>query len=168
MKKIFALILTLTMVFSLAALPAFADESKLDNTTPAAYKDVKATYNAGDSAKTVYSVNITWGAMDFKYNDGAWNPETHKYDANWSATGNTVTVTNHSNADVDAKLTYTAAEGYEEITPTFNKDTLNLKSAVGTDVNNAPTDSAELELSGVLNNAAKDATVGTITVTLLS
>lgn len=167
MKKIFALILTLAMVLSLASIPALAEVSKLDGANTSASQNVKATYNAGDSTKTVYSVAITWGEMDFAYNDGAWNPDTHKFGASWSATGNTVTVTNHSNVKVDAKLTYTAEENYADIIGTFSKDVLSLDSAVGTDVNAAPSDFATLDLSGILNSSTPAGTaIGTVTVTL--
>ncbi len=166
MKKIFAIVLTLAMVLSLAAVPALAEVSKLDGTNKSASQDVKATYNAGDSTKTVYSVAITWGEMDFAYNDGAWNPDTHKFGASWAVTGNTVTVTNHSNVAVDAKLTYTAEKNYADITGTFSKDVLNLDSAVGTDVNNAPSDIVTLDLSGVLSSSTPAGTaIGTVTVT---
>ena len=170
MKKIFALVLSLAAVLSFTATPAFAADSKIDTTTPSASCEVKATYNAGTSGTTVYSVVITWGAMDFEYNDGAWDPDTHKYDASWTPNGNTVTVTNHSNADVTVKLSYAAAEEkYAGINGSFDKDTLELVSAVGKDVNDdALTKSAALTLDGVLDSAAKDVVVGKITVTLLS
>lgn len=165
MKKIFALIFTLTLVFSLTTIPAFA--ATIDSAAGSDSHDVKATYYAGDSTKTVYSVTITWGAMDFVYNDGAWDPENHTYDANWTATGNTVTVSNHSNAAVTAKLTYNAAENYTGITGTFSNDTLGLPTAVGTDVNSAPTATATLTLSGALDsNTTANTTIGKVTVTL--
>ena len=169
MKKIFALVLSLAAVLSFTATPAFAADSKIDTETPKASCDVKATYNAGTSGTTVYSVVITWGAMDFAYNDGAWDPDTHKYDASWAPNGNTVTVTNHSNADVTVKLSYAPDEKYAGINGSFDKDTLELVSAVGKDVNDgALTKSAALTLDGVLDSAANDTTVGTITVTLLN
>ena len=169
MKRIFALILTLALALSVTAVPAYAAESKIDNNNPSATHDVKATYNADSSGTTVYSVTITWGEMEFYYDVGAWNPATHENDANWRAVGNTVTVTNHSNADVTAKLSYTAKEKYAGVIGgSFDKDTLELVSAVGKDVNDADTKSAALTLDGVLDSAANDTTVGTITVTLLS
>ncbi len=164
MKKIFALILTLALVFSLAAVPAYAaDPSSITAADGSATKDVTATYNAGSSSQTVYSVTITWGDMDFEYNDGTWDPNTHTYKANWTQNGNTVTVTNHSNAAITAKLSYTHKTGFDGITGTFDNQTLSLATAVGTDVSAAPTATATLTLSGALT---KTDTVGTITVTL--
>lgn len=92
MKKIFTFILTMAFVISLATVPAFAATSIIDSATGSDSHNVTATYNAGASGTTIYSVTITWGEMDFAYNDGAWNPDTHTYDASWTATGNTVTV----------------------------------------------------------------------------
>ncbi len=170
MKKIIALMSTLAMVLSMTTVSVFADT--IDASDGSASKNVTATYNKGDSDTTVYSVTITWDAMHFTYNDGAWNPDKHAYDASWSATGNTVTVTNHSNAAINAKLSYKAAENYSGITGTFegtdSNDTLALASAVNTTYDQAPTATATLNLSGVLDKAASDTTVGTITVALLS
>ena len=65
-----------------------------------------------------------------------------------------------------------AAENYSGITGTFegtdSNDTLALASAVNTTYDQAPTATATLNLSGVLDKAASDTTVGTITVALLS
>lgn len=170
MKKIFALMLTLALVFSLAAVPAYAD-STLNNTTTSATQDVKATYDStgGSSSTIVYSVTIVWGAMNFTYHDSSWNPATHNYSANWTADGNTVKVINHSNTDITAKLSYTAKDGFAGIKGDFDKDTLNLNTAVGTAVGEAPNDTATLTLSGALDkDTAASTAVGTITVALLS
>lgn len=165
MKKIFALILTFTLALTAASVPAFAADTI--GKGGSAVKDVKATYSAGDSAAIVYSVDITWGEMSFTYNDGAWDPDTHKYDASWSPKGNTVTVTNHSNTAVTAKLSYTAADNYTDIAGKFEKGELNLATAVGTDISNAPHDSDTLTVSGALSSETlADTVIGTVTVTL--
>lgn len=105
--------------------------------------------------------------MSFTYNDGAWDPDTHKYDASWSPKGNTVTVTNHSNTAVTAKLSYTAADNYTDIAGKFEKGELNLATAVGTDISNAPHDSDTLTVSGALSSETlADTVIGTVTVTL--
>ncbi len=87
--------------------------------------------------KTVYSVDVEWGAMTFEYEASKWNPETHKtepgtgwqvYDSaadkvldDTQAAINKVTVTNHSNAPVYATLSYTGNESYADITGSFTK-----------------------------------------------
>ena len=177
MKKKLALVLTLAMVFSLAPLSAYADT--ITGLGGTASCDVKATYVAGSSGgagATVYSVDIVWGDMAFTYTEeaGVWNPATHETTgANggiWKATttdGNKIKVTNHSNAAVTATFSYAAATGYDSISGSFDKTTLNLATAVGTEVSNAPSDTAALTLSGALDSTVTTSTkIGTITVTL--
>lgn len=177
MKKKTALVLTLAMVFSLAPLSAYADT--IDRVGGTATHDVTATYvdgSSGGAGGAVYSVDITWGDMAFTYTEaaGIWNPANHTYtDAEgggWKVDkegGNTITVTNHSNADVTAVFNYAAAEGFDGISGSFDKDSLGLKSAVGTEVANAPTGTAALTLTGALgSDTTANTTIGTITVTL--
>ena len=177
MKKKTALVLTLAMVFSLAPLSAYADT--IDKVNGTATHEVKATYKAGSSGGeggTVYNVDITWGDMAFTYTAeaGIWDPTNHTYtDAKggaWAVDkegGNTITVTNHSNTDVTAAFSYAAASGFEGISGSFDKDSLALKTAVGTEVANAPTGTAALTLTGALgSDTTANTTIGTITVTL--
>lgn len=172
-KKNLVLGLALAAVFTLAPVSAFADTITYVGGT--ATHDVKATYNPGEPGGTVHSVDITWGEMAFTYNaasEGTWNPDTHQYDGRegsgrWSASGNTVTVTNHSNTAVTVNLTYNAAEGFDGISGSFDNASLPLATAVGTSVNEAPTAAATLTLDGDLRSDVNPSTtVGTITVTL--
>ena len=180
MKKKTALVLTLAMVFSLAPLSAYADT--IDRVGGTASHNVTATYvdgssgGAGGAGGTVYSVDITWGDMAFTYTAeaGIWDPTTHKTtDAEggvWTVNndgGNIIKVTNHSNTGVTAAFSYTADTGFEGISGSFDKDSLGLKSAVGTEVANAPTGTAALTLTGALgSDTTANTTIGTITVTL--
>lgn len=177
MKKKTALVLTLAMVFSLAPLSAYADT--ITAVGGAASHDVKATYRAdssGGAGGKVYSVDITWGDMAFTYTAeaGIWDPTNHTYTGAeggaWAVDkegGNTITVTNHSNADVTAVFNYAAASGFGDISGTFDNASLNLASAVGTAVDEAPNGTAALSLSGALGSTTVDNTkIGTITVTL--
>lgn len=178
MKKKLALVLTLAMVFSLAPLSAYANDT-ITEAGGTATHDVKATYVAGSSGGAggkVYSVVIDWGDMAFTYTEeaGVWDPATHQTTGTnggiWSVNnsgGNKIKVTNHSNAAVTATINYTPASGYEGITGSFDKETLNLATAVGTEVSNAPSGSAALTLTGALDSStAANTTIGTITVTL--
>lgn len=176
-KKKSALVLTLAMVFSLAPLSVYADTITLVGGTTSC--DVKATYTtdtSGGAGGTVYNVDIAWGDMEFTYTAaaGVWDPATHTITGadggTWSATntgGNQIKVTNHSNTAVTATFSYAAASGYEGISGSFDKTSLDLATAVGTEVSNAPNDSATLSLSGALDSATAASTkIGTITVTL--
>lgn len=177
MKKKTALVLTLAMVFSLAPLSAYADTIGTAGGT--ASHDVTATYRAdssGGAGGTVYSVDITWGDMAFTYTAeaGIWDPTTHKItDAEggvWTVDkegGNTITVTNHSNTGVTAAFSYAAADGFGDISGSFDHDSLTLQTAVGTTVEAAPKATTSLSLNGALGSTTADNTkIGTITVTL--
>lgn len=64
----------------------------------------------------IVSVDISWGAMEFTYNKGNWDPQKHEYTNEtgknaWTANGNTITVTNHSNVDVTASFGFAKADG---------------------------------------------------------
>ncbi len=93
---------------------------------------------------TVYSVDVEWGAMTFQYEKSKWNPETHMKEtgAGWKIYDTTqqkvldaaqdainkVTVINHSNAPVYAKMSYNGETGYTDTTGEFtfdNTDTTN-------------------------------------------
>ena len=182
MKKKTALVLTLAMVFSLAPLSAYADDTIIAVGGTASH-EVKATYKAGSSGGAggaggkVYSVDITWGDMAFTYTAeaGIWDPANHTYTGAeggaWTVDnkdgGNTITVTNHSNTDVTAVFSYAAASSFEGISGSFDNASLALKSAVGTEVANAPTGTAALTLTGALgSDTTANTTIGTITVTL--
>ena len=177
MKKKAALVLTLAMVFSLAPLSAYADTLTAVGGT--ASHDVTATYvdgSSGGAGGTVYSVDIAWGDMAFTYTAaaGTWDPAKHAYTGAeggvWTVDkdgGNTITVTNHSNADVTAAFSYAAASSFEGISGSFDNASLALKSAVGTEVANAPSGTAALTLDGALgSDTTANTTIGTITVTL--
>ena len=168
---------SLAMVFSLTPLSAYADTITAVGGT--ASHDVKATYRAdssGGAGGTVYSVDITWGDMAFTYTAeaGIWDPATHKTTGAeggvWTVDkegGNTITVTNHSNTGVTAAFSYAADTGFEGITGTFDKASLDLATAVGTTVEGAPKATTSLSLDGALGSTTADNTkIGTITVTL--
>lgn len=169
MKKRTALAMTLvvTMVMGTTVFAAEINDGS---------HQVTATYVEGSSSDTIYSVDVSWGSMEFTYTSpaqGTWDPETHEYlgaedSGRWTYAedANKITVTNHSNAAVEAGLTYTAAEGYEDIEGIFDSAALNLPTAVGTEVDAAPSDSALLEISGELPESEESVTVGTVTVTL--
>lgn len=168
MKKILSLALALALMLSLSVSAFAAEEIKND------YQNVTANYVKDTTGGTVYSVDVTWGSMEFTYtaaSKGTWNPGTHVYDdateAAWTheENANKVTVTNHSNTEINVALTYNKANGYEAVSGTFNKDTLILDTAEGTQVANAPTAYAFLTLSGDLAEST-NVTVGTVTVTL--
>ena len=162
MKKFFALALALVLACSLA-VTCFAATAGSGN--------VKATYAAGAAVETVYSVDVKFGDMAFTYtaaSQGTWNADEHKYEdateAAWTAVGNTVTVTNHSNVAVAITVTYAPATDFEGVTGTITNGSFNLATAVGTEFSAAPSATATLNLSGALAEGTTNATIGTVTV----
>ena len=166
-KTVFAAALMLTAVMGTTA---FATE--VSNGT----KEVTATYVQGSSSDIIYSVDVTWGSMEFTYTSpaqGTWDPDSHGYvgaeeTGRWTYSdgANVVTVTTHSNTEVAAELAYTPAEEYENIEGAFDASEISLETAVGTAVDEAPAGSAALTIAGELPESEESAVVGEITVTL--
>lgn len=157
-EKILSVFIAILLTLCLGTT-VFAEE--VDEAGGSASTDVKATYASGGSADIVYSVDVSWGSMEFTYNDaspGTWNPETHAYDgageASWTcdADANKITVTNHSNTAIKATLSFAKKAGFEGIDGSFSKSIINLATAVGTLQADAPTDSSLLTLSNPLSS----------------
>lgn len=172
MKKRLTAILVITMM----AIPfnAFAAEDTITSQNDSRNIDVHAKYVDGTSSPDVYSVDVTWGAMEFTYSASGvrlWNPSTHQYtdvpSSSWSASGNTVTVTNHSNRNVNTDFTYTKAPGFNDVSGAFSVDTHTLSAGVIGDVAGADSVTTILTLSGALADSVTSFTkVGSVTVTL--
>jgi len=182
MRKLFAILLAVAMMATMSMTAFAAEGSENINTNNGSVTiDIAATYNEGQAASEVISVDVKWGAMTFEYtaaSAGTWNPDTHKYDgvaeAKWTASGNTITVTNHSNTAVDAQFVYTKSEQTQvtgklsAVSGTFENNTLSLASAENTAVTAAPSGEVKLELSGDLEKELTGTTVGTVTITIIN
>lgn len=175
MKKLFALLLTIAMMATLS-LSVFAETVGEGSSHPPI--TVKGEYEDKTSTPDKIVADVSWGAMEFTYTRSGqmnWDEKNHKYDDNtsgaWSATGNTVTVVNHSNVAVVASFRFDAGTDYSGITGTFSNPSIELKSAVGVGTTAADlatlTGTSTLSLSGALKSGtAEGTTVGTITVTI--
>ena len=168
MKKLkkFAVAVLALMLMATQVVPASAET--VSGKTDSKSIDVKAKYAGGITTPEVYSVDVTWGKMEFTYSASGthdWDPDNTS--ASWTADGNDVTVVNHSNKDVTVNFAYTAAEGYSGVTGEFSvaSDTLDA-GAVG-NVDGADSVSTRLTLSGTLASTVTEFTkVGSITVSL--
>ena len=141
---------------------------------------VYGTYQPEDAVETVYSVDVSWGSMEFTYTDGAvsktWDPSTHEYkesvgEGSWSNQdgANKVTVTNRSNKALTATVEAATSDPYAGITAKVDNDSLSLADAsIGattSEAGTASTASTTISLSGKLTDKnANKATIGSVTV----
>ena len=172
MKKMISLLAAaaLTCTMGTTAFAADQDGVKTGDYTA----DVNGTYQAGISGDVVYSVDIAWTDMSFIYTgagEGTWDPETHQYSGGssegaWTASNDSITVTNHSNAAVKATASYQAETGYESTTMTFGNNEATVATAVGTEVASAPSATITVTPGGTLAESANGGKIGTITVSI--
>ena len=164
MKKIFALIIAVMMIAAMSTV-AFAGEVTGSETGTTI--DVSGTI-VETEAETCISVDVKWTSMEFTYTEGEkgdWNPGNHSYgpdaDGSWTGAG-TITVTNHSNADVTVDFSFDTEHG---VTGEFTADTLELDTAEGTIYGEAPEDSTTFSITdGVITEDVE--VLGTITVAI--
>lgn len=169
--KKFAVAALILMLMAALAVPASAEtvQGKNDKSI-----DVKAKYAGGATTTEVYSVDVTWGKMEFTYSVSGtreWDPATHKYTDNtspsWTAEGNDVVVVNHSNMPINVDFAYASDENYGGVTGEFSVTSDTLDAGVVNDVDGADSVSTKLTLSGTLASSVTEFTkVGSITVSI--
>ena len=150
----------------LLAMPALANEGHMNRPSDLSTIPVKGSYQEKLETETVYSVDISWGSMEFVYakeGTGVWNPETHSYDnvsgAGWQypaggpggLAGNEVQITNHSNTKIVCSLDFTTEEAFPEIVGTFDRPEISISSAEGKAVDDETlTQKSKLNMQGAL------------------
>ena len=172
MKKALAILLTLALMC--AGLTVFAGSATVSSPGDTTI-DVQGKYQSGDEPATVYHVDVSWGSMEFTYNAaplGSWDPSTHSYDggseASWTCDtdANVITVKNHSNAGITASFDFEAEEGFG-VAGVFSNGSFTLETAEGKTLENTPTGTTELTISGGLDSGVTNFTkIGTVTVTI--
>lgn len=172
MKKALAILLTLALMC--AGLTVFAGSATVSSPGDTTI-DVQGKYAASAPPATVYHVDVSWGSMKFTYNAktlGSWDPSTHSYvegsEASWTCDtdANVITVENHSNAGITASFNFGAEEGFN-VQGVFSNGSLTLDTAEGKTLEDTPTGTTALTISGELDSSVEDFTqIGTVTVTI--
>lgn len=187
MKKLISVIAVLALVLAMS-VPAFAAEALSGNSaTGKGANDytigVNGVYNAGGAAQDVISVDIAWKSMEFTYNAGSagtWNPGTHQYETpktgSWAMNPKKITLKNHSDVAVNATFAFAGvSEGITGIFGKLNENetlsayendalTRSLASAVGTTVDNAPTEDIWFMINPNADAISANGSLGTITI----
>lgn len=83
----------------------------------------------------VVSVDVSWGSMEFIYDDGEWDTGSHKWVNNgWKPSVddcNLISVTNAGNTDVKMQLNYTTNDTNNNLSGSFTDESGNeMKSAI--------------------------------------
>lgn len=169
-KRLMTGLLTAAMVMSLGATAAFAADPTID---------IMGSYSGEATAKKVITYSYSEiDSMSFTYSEaslGTWNPETHEYEGGgagggWTADGNnSITITNHSNTAIDVRPVFATEAGHEDIKVGTNlgesKGVLNLATAEGTEVANAPKGSFTVMVTeGALSSGDSNVKLGTLTL----
>ena len=143
LKKITSVLAAAALVCTMSTTAFAADQTGVNTGDYTA--DVNGTYQASGSGAVVYSVDIAWTDMSFTYTgagEGTWDPETHQYSGSsevaWTASDDSITVTNHSNAAVKATAKFEADSGYESTSMEFGNNGATVATAEGTQVSAAP------------------------------
>ena len=171
MKKICTIFLVIIMVLMMT--PTVFAATTVGENGGSTGINVAGVYESTGTVATKVSVDIAWTDMLFTYTEGSqgtWDPSTHTYvgakGGSWSDDA-TITVTNHSNTDITATLSFESNEDtvtgvFTETSGTEGDNILNLDSADGLTVENAPSASASFGLSGSVT--ASNEAIGVITV----
>lgn len=177
MKKICTLFLAVIMIAALT-IPVFAEETVDTNGGGTnIYVNGVVQYTGSSETQTI-SVDVAWENMTFTYVEGVhfgWDPENHEYagayEGYWENDRADITVTNHSNTEVHATLSFengvdTVSGAFTEDSGTMDDGVLELASAVDTEVEEAPTATATFNISGSISASAD--VIGEITVLIES
>lgn len=171
MKKICTIFLVIIMVLMMT--PTVFAATTVGENGGSTGINVAGVYESTGTVATKVSVDIAWTDMLFTYTEGSqgtWDPSTHTYvgakGGSWSDDA-TITVTNHSNTDITATLSFESNEDtvtgvFTETSGTEGDSILNLDSADGLTVENAPSATVNFGLSGSVT--ATNEAIGVITV----
>ena len=175
MKRLLSILLVSVLVFSATATVYAAENSGGSSTI-----NVAGEYSVASTGEVV-SVDVGWEEMSFKYTEGEkqWDPGTHSYiggeNGGWSENKPGITMTNHSNVDVVAELSFAPAAS---VTGTFYSKSGDTYTALSADeqgaILSAAAEGSEQSAAdaktfyfGISGGAiTKNTSLGTITVSI--
>lgn len=172
MKRILSLILAISLTAGIGIL-CRADTINPD--TQKATQSVQAIYKSGAEALPVISVDVEWKGMSFTYNDNSqpqWDAEKHNYaetEGYWEASEASITLTNHSNAIIQADIAYQALDAFSDTKMFFTDCAPIIGSAETSQTSPGSPCSVTIEVipGGILSDKAESVTnIGTITVSV--
>ena len=170
MKKILSLILA---VILLAGIGIAVRASSITEDTPEATQSVQAVYQTEGETPAVIRVDIAWTGMSFTYNGPSqpqWDAENHKYvssEGHWSPSNAAITITNHSNAIIQADIGYRALDAFSDTSMFFTDHSPVIGSADTSKTGSGEPCSVTIEAipGGTLSDKATSVTsIGTVTV----
>ncbi len=110
------------------------------------------------------SVTVIWGAMEFTYTDGEWNPETHEYEyGEWTPDddgGDMITVKNTGTMPVSVEFTYNQTD--TAVSAEFYDGTAAVTSSVALPIGGQK--QVRIILRGKPGGNMSSQTLGTVTV----
>lgn len=173
MKKFLTLALALAMVLSLS-VNIFAEEQIIGTTGGSSNLEsptdipVSVTLNS-TPADTVYRVDIQWESLSFTWSESSsYDVSTHNTTTtgSWNDTDAIITVTNHSNSKVNVtpSITPVADNGSGVTASLSTTETVELLSAEGTTLENAPHTTFTVSITNQRPN--KTVTIANVKLTL--
>lgn len=174
MRKFLSLILALWLPVCMSLA---VRASTINADTPEATCGVEAVYRASEKTTSV-SVDIEWKGFSFTYTGDSgyqWDAQEHSYrgeaGGSWESSDASVTITNHSNAVIQANILYEAKDGFQG-TELYFTDTAPIIGSAETSAEGAGTPCTLVVKAipgGTLPETAVSATqIGTITVSVRS
>ena len=122
-------------------------------------KDVSVT--VGEVETPVYNVEVTWGSMEFTYNETinyVWDSNTHSYELStstykWNTSNNTIDIKNKATTPVKINLKYTSIneniDGNFDISETTIKCNENVKSKLILDGELSPSNNNYIKVGSI-------------------
>lgn len=136
--------------------------------------EVTAKRTSATETPATFSVDISWTDMTFTYTQketNTWNPATHSYKTKtkgaWDKKTAQITVTNHSNVDVQVRIVFSSIDG-TGVSGSVSNGTKTLAAGTPGDYEGADTMTATLTIRGTPNETVTEegTVIGTVKITL--